>query len=84
MLRIHTLLIRIRNLVFTLIPMPIQTQILLFNLIRIQIRLFDTDLDPNPYHFKLGNVPKTVLFIHLYLIFLVNRSNRTQPEGMLF
>jgi hypothetical protein len=54
---------------------------------------FDTDLDPafqfdtdptvlsgsgsGSLLFQRGNVPKTVLFIHLYLIFLVSRSNRT-------
>jgi hypothetical protein len=31
-----------------------------------------------------GNVPKTVLFIHLNLIFLVTRSNRTQPKGIRY
>ncbi len=45
-MRIETLLIRIRILLFTLV----RIRILLFNLIRIRIRLFDTD--PDPYHFK--------------------------------
>jgi hypothetical protein len=42
---------------------------------------FDTDLDPTVGYgsgflpFQRGNVPKTVLFIHLNLIFLVSRSN---------
>jgi hypothetical protein len=39
-LRIQTLLIRIRILLFNLIP------------VRIWIQLFDTDPDPDPYHFK--------------------------------
>jgi hypothetical protein len=46
---------------------------------------FDTDPDSTVLYgsrslpFQRGNVPKTVLFIHLYLIsFLVSRSNRTQ------
>ncbi len=51
---------------------------------------FDTDPDPafnfstdlDPYCFK-GNVPKTALFVHLYLIFPVIRSARNQPEGIL-
>jgi hypothetical protein len=45
-LRIQTLLIRIRILLFTMILI----RILLFNLIRIRIRLFD--MVPDPYHFK--------------------------------
>jgi hypothetical protein len=34
--------------------------------------------------FQRGNVPvpKTVLFVNLNLIFLVSRSNRTQPKGI--
>ncbi len=57
---------------------------------------FDIDSDPAPAFptvwygsgsgslpFQGGNVPKTVLFIHLYLIFLVRRSNRTQTKGIL-
>ncbi len=41
--------------------------------------------DPDPYCFKeICNVPKTILFIHLNLIFLVSRSTRAQPEGILF
>jgi hypothetical protein len=52
---------------------------------------FDTDLDPTIWYrygsgsllFQRGYVPKTVLFIHLYLIFLVSRSNRTHTKGIL-
>ncbi len=54
---------------------------------------FDTDPDPTVWYgsgsgslpFQRGNVPKTVLelFIHLYLIFLVSRSNRTVTKGIL-
>ncbi len=33
--------------------------------------------------FKRGNVPKTVPFVHLNLIFLVNRSARYQTVGIL-
>jgi hypothetical protein len=33
--------------------------------------------------FQRGNVPKKVLFMHLNLIFLVSRSNRIQPKGIL-
>jgi hypothetical protein len=33
--------------------------------------------------FQRGNKAKTGLFIHLYLIFLVRRSNRTQTKCML-
>ncbi len=48
---------------------------------------FDTDPDPTVWYgseslpFQRGNVPKTVLFIHLSLIFLVSRSNRTHTKG---
>ncbi len=31
--------------------------------------------------FQRGNVPITVLFMHLNLIFLVSRSNRTHTKG---
>ncbi len=52
---------------------------------------FDTDPDPTVWYwseslslpFQRGNVTKTVLFIHLKLIFLVSRSTRTQPGGSL-
>jgi hypothetical protein len=60
---------------------------------------FDTDPDPDPAFqfdpdpdvwygsgslpFQRGNVPKTVLLIHLYLIFLVSRSNRTHTKDIL-
>jgi hypothetical protein len=58
---------------------------------------FDTDLDPafqsdtdttvlygsRSLTFQRGNVPKTALFIHLYFIFLVSRSNRTHTIGIL-
>ncbi len=48
---------------------------------------FDTDPDPTVWSgslpFQRLNVPKTVLFIHLNLVFLVSRSNRTQPKGTL-
>ncbi len=52
---------------------------------------FKFDLGPDPtvlfgsgsLLFQRGNVPRTVLFIHPYLIFLVGRSNRIQPEGIL-
>ncbi len=53
-----------------------------FNLIWVRIRLFD--MDPDLCCFKeVMYLLKTVLFIHLYLIFLFSRSNRTQPEGIL-
>ncbi len=51
---------------------------------------FDTDPDPanrSGYRsllYQRGNVPKTVLYIHLDLIFLVSRSARTQPESVLY
>jgi hypothetical protein len=32
---------------------------------------------------RYGIVPKTVLFMHLNLIFLVSRSDKTQREGKL-
>jgi hypothetical protein len=43
----------------------------------------DTDLDP--YRFKEVMYLKQyrVLFIHLNLICLVRRSNRTQPKGII-
>ncbi len=52
---------------------------------------FHFDMDPDPtvcygtgsLPFQRGNVPKTVLFIHLYLIFLVIRSNKTHSKGIL-
>ncbi len=50
---------------------------------------FDMDPDPTVWYgsgslsFQIGTVPKTVLFIHLNVIFLVSRSNRTQPEGII-
>ncbi len=50
---------------------------------------FDTDPDPavgygsGSLPFQRRNVPKTVLFIHLYLIFLVSRANRTHTKGIL-
>ncbi len=50
---------------------------------------FDTNPDPADLYgsgslpFQRGNVPKTVLSIYLYLIFLVSRSNRTQTKGLL-
>jgi hypothetical protein len=40
---------------------------------------FDTDRDPT---ISKGNVPESVLFIHLNLIFLVGRSARTQPADI--
>jgi hypothetical protein len=46
-------------------------QIRLFTLIRIRILTI----------FQRGNEPKTVFFIHLNLIFLVSRPNRTQTKG---
>ncbi len=73
-LRIQTILIRIRILLITLIW------------IRIQLLMYP-DPDPTAWYgsgslpFQRRNVPKTVLFIHLNLIFLVSRSARTQPEG---
>ncbi len=48
---------------------------------------FETVPDPTIWYrsrslpSQRGNVPKTVLFIHLYLIFLVSRSNRTYTKG---
>ncbi len=77
MLQIQTLLIQIQILLVTFIWI----RILLFNLIRIEIQLFDTD--PDPYRFKEVMYLKTVLCINLNLIFLVSRSNRTQPKGIL-
>jgi hypothetical protein len=50
---------------------------------------FDTDPDPTVLYgygslpFQRGNGPKTVLFIHLYLIFLIIRFNRTHTKGIL-
>jgi hypothetical protein len=38
----------------------------------------------NTLPFQRLNVPKTVLFIHLNLIFFVSRFARTQPEGTLW
>ncbi len=40
---------------------------------------FDTDRDPT---ISKGNVPESVLFIHLNFIFLVGRSARTQPADI--
>ncbi len=71
MSRIRTILIRIR--------------ILLFTLIRIRTRLFDTD--PDPYCFEELMYIKQYtfyLFIHLNVIFLVSRSARTQQAGTHF
>jgi hypothetical protein len=51
---------------------------------------FDTDLDLTFLYgsgsllFQRGNVPKTILFIHIYLIFLVSWSTKTQPAGIFF
>jgi hypothetical protein len=84
MFRIQTLLIRIllfiliriRNLLFILIWI----RIMLFYLIRI--RMFDTD--PDPYHFKeVMYLKRYFVYIHLYLIFLVSRSNRTHTKVFL-
>jgi hypothetical protein len=51
---------------------------------------FDTDPDPNALYgsgslpFQRGYVPKMVFFfIHLYLIFLASRSNRTHTKSIL-
>jgi hypothetical protein len=70
-----------------LVPHPVlRIQILLMQIqtLLIQIRiLLVTLIGSGSLPFQRGNVPKTVLFIHLNLIFLVSRSNRTQPEGML-
>ncbi len=52
---------------------------------------FQFDMDPDPtvlsgsgsLLFQRGNVPKTVLFIHFNLTFLVSRSARTQPAGIV-
>jgi hypothetical protein len=71
-LRIQTLLRRIR--------------ILLFTLTRIRIRLFDTD--PDPCCFKeVLYLKQYYLFLYIftwfYLIFLVIRSNRTHTKGIL-
>jgi hypothetical protein len=55
----------------------IQIRILIFTVIQIRIRLSDTV--PGPYcSEEVMYLPKTVLFMHLYLIFLVSRSARTQ------
>jgi hypothetical protein len=77
-LRIQTLLIRIRILLVTLIPIRIR----LFNLIRIRIRLFDPDptVWSGSLPFQRGNVPKTVLFIHLNLIYLVSPTGPNQKS----
>ncbi len=64
MLRIQTLLMRIRILLFTLI----QIWILLFNFIRTWIRLFDTD--PNSYRFFVGWSNRTQTKGILWYIFL--------------
>jgi hypothetical protein len=53
---------------------------------------FDTDPDPTVSYgsgpgsllFQRGNVPKSVLFAHLYFIFLVIRSNRTNTKNVFF
>jgi hypothetical protein len=49
---------------------------------------FDTDpafqFDPDPYSFKEVMYPKQVFFIHLNMIFLVGRSNRTRPKQAYF
>jgi hypothetical protein len=74
-LRIQTLFIRIRILLITLI----RIRILLSNLIWIRVRLYKS----GSLLFQRGNVLKTVLFIHLYLIFLVSMSNRTHTKGIL-
>ncbi len=58
-LRIQTLLMRIRILLFAFI----RIRILFFNLIRIRIWLFDKD--PDPYRFKEVMYFNKVLFIHL-------------------
>ncbi len=60
-LRIQTLLIRIRILLFTLI----RIRILLFNLIRIRIRPFDTNTDPDPCRFKEVMYLKQY-FLHIF------------------
>jgi hypothetical protein len=57
-------------------------QALLFDLIRSRIRLFGTDPDPDPCRFKEVMYQKQY-FLHLYLIFLVSRSKRAQPKGIL-
>jgi hypothetical protein len=47
---------------------------------------FDTDPDPTvlcgsgSLLFHRGNVPKSVLLMHLYVIFLVSRTPRTQTK----
>jgi hypothetical protein len=49
---------------------------------------FDTDPNPTVWYrsgslpFLKGNVPKTVLFVHLNLSFIVSRFARTQPKGI--
>ncbi len=77
-LRIQTLLIRIRIMLFTLIR--IRIWILLFSLIRI--RLFYTD--PDPYRFKKAMYLKQypTYFIHLSVIFFVNRLTDPDPRTL--
>jgi hypothetical protein len=58
-LRIQTILIRIRILLFTLI----RIQILLLTLIRIRIRLFDTDLDPSCF--------KEAMYLKRYFLYVL-------------
>jgi hypothetical protein len=47
------------------------------------LRILLFTLIPISFPFQRGNVTLTVLFIHLYLISLVRKSNRTQSEGIL-
>jgi hypothetical protein len=50
----------------------------------------DTDPDPTVWNgsgslpYQIGFIPKTVFFIHLYLIFLVSSSNRTHKKCTVF
>ncbi len=73
-LRIQTLLIRIRILLFTLI----RIWILFFNLIPIRIWLFDPD--PNPYRFEevVMYLKRYFLYIFTWFILSVGPAGPTQ------
>jgi hypothetical protein len=44
---------------------------------------YQFDTDPDPYRFKeVMYLERSLLFIHLYLILLVIRSNRTHRKGI--
>ncbi len=74
-LRIQTLLIQIRILLFTLIRIRIPV----FNLIWIRIRLFDIDLDLCRFQEVMY---LKQYFLHPKSIFLVSRSKLDRPTGL--